>query len=92
MVLHRTTKPKFKEPFKNHYVSKEHFSELDSFTLMPYRCLMATLSDSTAGGATSGTPRPVTRAMLKMSHRGRQRFSPNRFETVQARHGQHQKP
>lgn len=62
------------------------------FTLIPNLCRIAALMDKTAGGAHRGIPRADNMAGLKMSHNGRQRFSPNSPETVQARQGQHQKP
>jgi len=53
---------------------------------------MAALIDKAAGGANRGTPQAENTAGLHISHKGRQLFSPNLPETVQARQGQHQKP
>lgn len=61
-------------------------------TLIPYLCRMATLRLKPAGGAHRGSPQDAVMEGLSMSHNGRQRFSSNSPATVQARHGQHQKP
>lgn len=67
--------------FVGHVLYVIHMSSYH--TLIPYLCLMATLRDRAAGEIILST---------HISHKGRQRFSPNLPETVQARHGPHQKP
>lgn len=59
---------------------------------MLYLFRMDALRDKTAGGGINGIPQDVIMEKLQMSHNGRQWFSPNLDETVQARHGQHQNP
>lgn len=88
-----------KEPCTQHFsqTCHEKFIEVccqprTSFTLMPYFCRVATLTERRAGGTEIGTPQEVRMAGLKMSHNGRQWLASAIPETVHARHGQQKKP
>lgn len=62
-------------------------------TLILYLFRIAALRDRTAGGGiNNGISQNAVMLRLQRSHNGRQVFSPNLAETVQARHGQHQNP
>lgn len=62
-------------------------------TLILYLFLMEALRAKAAGGGpNSGNPKTALRLRLTVSQNGRQEFSPNLDETVDARQGQHQKP